>query len=467
MRKKIIFCLISFILFPIHILAVTKIYFWHSMAGSLENVLNNIVQQFNNSQSEYQIIPVYKGDYTEALTALVAAFRADQQPAIAQVFEVGTATMIYPKGIIVPVFQLMQEAQINLTAKDFLSAVAAYYSDEHGTLLGMPFNSSSAVLYYNKDAFQKAGLNPNKPPTTWPQLIEDSKKLLAAGYSCGFTTTWPSWIQIETFSAWHNVPLATKENGFKGLGARLIFNNPLVIRQIASLVKWQKENVFRYGGREDNALSLFTSGQCVMLFESSGSLGDLQQDVDFHLGTTFIPYWPDIKGAPQNTIIGGAALWALTGFSKNVYKGIAKFFAFLASPKIQVQWQEATGYVPITKAAYQLSKKNGFYRRNPGAEIAIKELSNKPPTAYTRGLRLGNYSEIRQINAEEIEAALTEQKSPQQAMNDAVKRDNRLLQNFQLNIEVSVLIQRIGKYLLLFNPMMAGIIEPFTKTNKV
>ncbi len=415
--------------------AATKIEFWHSMGGQLGTALEDVVQQFNLSQKDYEIVPIYKGTYSDMLTSLVAAFRAHQQPGIAQVFEVGTATMINPPGAIKPVYQLMQETRTPFDTEIFIPVVAAYYSDTEGRLLAMPFNSSSAVMYYNKDAFKKAGLDPDNPPKTWPEVVKASQKLLKAGYSCGFTTGWPSWTQIETFSAWHNQPIATEDNGFKSLNATMTFNNPVVIKQIAALVQWEKQNIFRYGGRGDNAQSLFTSEACGMFIQSSGARANIQSNVRFKLGTALLPYWPNVPGTPQNTIIGGAALWTFVGKSKAEYQGIAKFYQFLTTPAVQVKWQEATGYIPVTQAAYALSKQQGFYVKNPGAEIAIKELNHKPPKPYTKGLRLGYYSNIRDINDEEIEFALSEQKTAKEAMDEAVKRDNLLLRRFEQTVK--------------------------------
>jgi len=434
---RFFFTLILTLLFPLASLSLNKIYFWHSMAGQLGTELDNIVAKFNATQSDYAIVPVFKGNYSETLTATVAAFRAHQQPGIVQIFEVGTATMINPAGVIVPLYQLMQMAKIPFDTQQFIPAVADYYSDSKGQLLAMPFNSSSAVMYYNKQAFQKAGINPDQPPKTWTELAEDAKKIVNSGYSCGFTTAWPSWIQIETFSAWHNTPIATENNGFSpnGINARMIFNNKIVLQQITALKDWQKTSIFRYGGREDNAETLFISGNCAMMMESSGSLRGLTDVVQFPLGVAMLPYWENIPGAPQNTIIGGAALWAMKGFKSDVYHVIAHFFAFLAQPEIQALWSSASGYIPTTNAAYQLLKKQGFYAKLPGAEIAIQELNYRPPKPYTKGLRLGNYSQIREINEEAIEAALSGAKSPQKALNDAVTKGNQLLKDFQEDIQ--------------------------------
>ena len=239
-----------------------KIYFWHSMSAQPGMALQVIIDGFNQSQQKYKVIGVYKGNYNEALTALVAAFRAKQQPATAQVFEIGTATMMASAGAIVPVYQLMQNNGYPLNPKIFLPAIAAYYSDSDGQLMSMPFNASAPVLYYNKQAFIKAGLDPNQPPSTWPLLAADGEKLLKAGYSCAYTTTWPAWIQLESFSAWHNIPYATADNGFKSYQVQVLYNNPLILRQLTALANWQKTGIFEYGGQEDDAQSLFVTFYC-------------------------------------------------------------------------------------------------------------------------------------------------------------------------------------------------------------
>lgn len=412
-----------------------SITFWHSMAGTLGVDVKKITDEFNQSQTKYKVIPIYKGNYPEALTSTVAAFRAGKQPDIVQIFEVGTATMIHPKGVIVPVYKLMRNAGIELKASAFIPAIASYYSNVNGQLLAMPFNSSTPVMYYNKTDFAKAGLDPNKAPKTWPQMKTVSEKLLKAGFKCGFTTAWPSWIQMEAFSAWHNLPFATDSNGFASLNAKVIFNNPVLIHHISTLAKWQKLRIFQYGGREDNAESLFTSGQCVMLMESSGSRSGLVQNTKFKVGVAPIPYWPNVKGAPQTMLIGGASIWALSGHSKAVYQGIAEFFKFLSQPKIQAWWQQATGYLPVTNKAYALSQAQGYYKKNPGALVAIKELENKPPTPNSRGIRLGNYSQIRVINDQALESIWAGAANPTQALDDAVKHDNDLLRRFKEEME--------------------------------
>ncbi|MEO8848842.1 MAG: sn-glycerol-3-phosphate ABC transporter substrate-binding protein UgpB, partial [Casimicrobiaceae bacterium] len=339
--------------------AVTEIQWWHSMTGALNTKVDSIAAKFNATQSDYKVVPVYKGQYDESMTAAIAAYRAGNAPQIVQVFEVGTATMMAAKGAVKPVYQLMAEAGEKINPKDFLGAVYGYYADTHGNLWSMPFNSSTQVLYINKDAFKKAGLDAANPPKTWPEMATAMEKLKASGSTCAFTTGWQSWVQLESFSAWHNVPFGTLENGFGGLGTRLDFNGPVQIKHIQNLSDWLKKGYFVYKGRKDEPLSAFNSGECAMITTSSGSYANIKANAKFEWEVATLPYYPDVKGAPQNTIIGGATLWVLTQKDKSVYKGIAKFFTFLDSPEVQEDWHESTGYVPVTLAAYELAKQKG------------------------------------------------------------------------------------------------------------
>jgi len=411
--------------------AQTEIQWWHAMGGQLGEVVNALAEGFNKTQKEYKVVPVYKGSYTDTMTAAIAAFRAKQQPHIVQVFEVGTATMMAAKGAVYPVYQLMADAGEKFNPDDYLGAVYGYYSTTDGKLLSMPFNSSTPVLYYNKDAFKKAGLDPNKPPKTWKDVEEYSRKLVASGMQCGFTTQWQTWVQIENFGAWHNIPFATKENGFGGTDIKLQINDPLRVRHIENLAKWQKEKIFVYAGREGKPNPKFTTGECGMIMGSSGSAGGFAQAMkDVQFGITMLPYYEDVKGAPQNSIIGGATLWVLSGKPKAEYKGVAKFFSYLSSPEVQAKWHQETGYVPITTAAYELTKKQGFYEKFPGRDVAVQQLGLHKPTPNSKGLRIGNFVQIRDVMDEELEAVWAGQKTAKQALDSAVERGNKLLADF-------------------------------------
>lgn len=411
--------------------AQTEIQWWHSMGGALGEALNELATKFNNSQKEYKVVATYKGSYPESMTAAIAAFRAGQAPHILQVFEVGTATMMAAKGAIKPVYQLMKEQGEPFDPKAYLPVVTGYYSDQQGNMLSFPFNSSTVMFYINKDAFKKAGLDPNKAPRTWKEVLAAAEKLKAAGQECVYTTSWPSWKHIENFSAWHNLPIGTKENGFGGLDTQFTFNSPTHVKHIEMLADMAKRGLFTYAGRTNQGDAKFSSGECAMFTGSTGAQGGIRKAAKFDWSINFIPYHDDVPGAPQNSIIGGASLWVMSGRKAEEYKGVARFLAFLSRPEIQMEWHVKTGYVPITMAAYEMTKKSGFYEKDPGAELAVKQLTNKPPTANSKGLRFGNFVQGRTVIEEELEAAFAGKKSAKAALDDAVRRGNEILRQFE------------------------------------
>jgi len=412
-------------------LAATEIMWWHAMSGELGRQVEKLAADFNASQSDYKVVPSYKGNYTETVTAAIFAFRSRSQPAIVQVNEIGTATMMAAKGAIYPVFELMREEQEPFTPGAYLPAVTGYYADVSGNLLSFPFNSSTPILYYNKTMFRDAGLDPEAPPRTWPELGIAAKKLRDHGAACGFTTSWPSWINIENFSAFHNLPLATRGNGFGGLDAELTFNNPAVVRHIAQLAEWQQTKVFDYSGRGQSAEPRFQKGECAIFIGSSATRADIKANSKFEVGYGMMPYWPDVAAAPQNSIIGGATLWVLRDRPRVEYAGVAKFFAYLSKPEIQAAWHQNTGYLPITRAAFDLTRAQGFYDRNPGAAISIEQMTLKPPTENSKGIRLGSFVLIRDAIDDELEQAFSGKRSAQTALDLAVERGNRLLRQFE------------------------------------
>jgi sn-glycerol 3-phosphate transport system substrate-binding protein len=410
--------------------AVTEIQFWHGMTGANNDRINDFAKKFNESQGEYKVNPVFKGSYPEAMAAAVAAYRAGSAPAILQVFEVGTATMMAAKGAIKPVHQVMADAGEKFDPKIYIPAVAAYYTNTKGQMLSFPFNSSTTVFYYNKDAFEKAGLDPSHAPVTWPEVMAAAAKIKASGAApCSFTTGWQSWVQLESFSAWHNTAFATKENGFAGIDPKLLFNGPLQVRHIGNMQDWAKKGYFTYAGRKNEPEAKFFSGECAMLTSSSAAYGTIKQNAKFKFAVSPLPYYADVQGAPQNTIIGGASLWVMSGKSKEEYKGVAKFFTFLSQPELQAVWHQTTGYLPITLEAYELTKKSGFYDKNPGTDVSVKQMIVKT-TDKSRGIRLGNFVQIRDIIDEELEGVWAGKKTAKDALDSAVARGNEQIAKF-------------------------------------
>ncbi|MFZ7310020.1 sn-glycerol-3-phosphate ABC transporter substrate-binding protein UgpB [Comamonas jiangduensis] len=412
--------------------AATEIQWWHSMTAVNNEWVNDLAKQFNESQSEYKVVPTFKGVYDESMTAAIAAFRSGNAPHILQVFEVGTATMMASKGATVPVGKIMADAGAKFDPSSYIPAVAGYYTAPNGQMLSFPFNSSTTVFYYNKDAFKKAGLDAEKAPKTWPEVFAAAKKLKAAGVSCPMTTSWQGWTQLESFSTWHNVEFATHGNGMgkDGHKARLKLNSPLHVKHINNLAEAAKAGDFVYKGRGSVPDASFVSGECAMTFASSSSYGNVAKNAKFDYGISNLPYYPDAKGAPQNTVIGGASLWAMAGKKAQEYKGVAKFFEFLSKPEIQAASHQRTGYLPVTMESFKMTEASGFYQKNPGTDVAVNQMIRKV-TDNSRGVRLGNYVQIRTIEDEELEQVWAGKQSGKQALDNIVKRGDELLARFE------------------------------------
>ena len=433
--RKFVFAAAASLLLSTAAHAQIEIQWWHALTGANNDVVVRLANEFNESQKEYKVVPSYKGSYPDTMNAGIAAFRAGNAPHIIQVFEVGTATMMAATGAVKPVHVLMKEAGEKFDAQAYLSGITGYYSTTKGEMLSFPFNSSSTVMWYNKDAFKKAGLNPDAPPKTWPEVFEAAKKLKAAGHAtCGFSNAWVTWVNVEQMSAWHNVPISTKANGLDGFDAVLNFNGPLHVKHLETLAELQKDKTYDYSGRTNTGEGRFTSGECPIFLTSSAFFGNVKANAKFDFGNAPMPYYPDQKGAPQNSIIGGASLWVMGGKKPDEYKGVAKFFTFLSDTDRQVAVHKASGYLPITKAAYQKTKDSGFYKDAPYLETPLLELTNKEPTENSRGVRLGNMVQLRDVWAEEFESALAGKKSAKEALDDAVTRGNTMLRQFERTV---------------------------------
>ena len=409
--------------------AQVEVQWWHAMSGALGDRVGELARRFNAEQKEFKVVPVFKGSYDETLAAGIAAFRAKNPPHILQVYEVGTATMMAAKGAIKPVYEVMAQANKNWNPNDYVAAVASYYTDKSGKMLSLPFNSSTPVFFYNKDVFKKAGVA--TPPKTWREVQEAAKKSKAAGAACGFTTGWQSWVMLETMSAWHNQEFATRSNGFEGLDAKLSFNTLMLVRHISLLSSWAKGELFTYAGRRNEPEAKFFNGECAMLTSSSAAYANIKKNAKFEFGVAKLPYYDEETGAPFNTIIGGASLWVMAGKQPAEYKGVARFFEFLSSPVIAAEWHQETGYLPITNAAYLATQKGGFYDRNPGTDISVLQMNSKKPTSLSKGVRLGNFVQIRAIIDEELESVWAGKKAPKEALDEAVKRGNEQLRRFE------------------------------------
>ena len=406
---------------------------WHAMRGARGKVVDNMLKAFNDSQSKYKAVGTYKGAYDEVVNAGVAAYRAKKQPHLLQSFEVGTQTMML-SGAIYPVYKLMKDAGYNIDWSGYLQPVLSYYMNADGNLMSMPFNSSTPVMYYNVDLFKKAGIAPlsKTKPITWDELGEITAKLVKSGVKGGMVTAWQSWTQAENYSAIHNIPFATKANGYEGLDCELAINNPKVVNHIARLKSWMSDKRFLYGGQKyQGPKAEFIAQNAGVYIDSISGIAKLKKAVkDFKWDVAPLPVESWMKD-PQNSIIGGASLWVFKGHNNKEYKGVAAFLKHLATPEMQIYWHKETGYFPITLKAYETLKKQGYYKENPLQEVGIKQLTRKIPTKISRGLRLGYFIQIRNIINEEFELVWNDSKTPQAALDSAVKRSNAKLREFE------------------------------------
>lgn len=422
--------------------ARTRIVFWHAMTGANNDEINRIARDFNAAQAAVEIVPIFKGSYPETLTAAIAAWRAGQAPHLVQVFEVGTGSMLAAGPAVKQVWALAQETGVPLDPAAYLPAVRGYYSLTDGRMASMPLNSSTTVMWYNKDAFEQSGLDPEKPPQTWPELLAAARALhgkwaTAEQDRMAVTSSWLTWAQLECFSAVHNLPFATQQNGFAGLDAELLINAPGQVSHIQRLLDMAREGTFKYGGRDSTPDPLFYTAKAAIGFGSSAGRADIVRNAKFRWAAAMLPYDPAIIAAPNNTIIGGASLWTMTApkRSEAEYKAVATFLAFIGTPAMDALYHQDTGYVPVTLAGYQLSQSQGYYAKAPGADVAIKSLTRGTVTPNSKGLRLGRLPEIRNILYEEIEKALQGQQNARQALDSAVARGNVVLRAFEKSVK--------------------------------
>lgn len=407
---------------------------WIGLTGPAQEELIKYGNEFNAAQQDYKVNVSFKGQYPEQRAAAFAAFRAGNPPHVMQMFDAGTGDMFGLPRATVPVSEVFQRAGLTFDPSIFLGPARGYYSRPDGTLNSLPYNVSTAVMFYNKDVFQKAGLDPNKPPATWPELIDAAKKIRATNAAnCGFTTTWLAWIMLEQFSAVHDLPLSTQANGRGGLDAVLNFNDAPRAKMVQALVDAAKDGSFKYGGRSNDAAALFISGECGILLQSSGGHAAIARDLKAQFGVANLPFWPDVIKEPKNSIIGGASLWVFNAANRTAeeYKGVARFLAFMAEPDRLVRFAKATGFLPATNAAFDKMKAEGFFAQNPGRDTPILQLTRGTPTANSAGYRFGRWTEIRDFYHEEVEKALQGQQTAQAALDAAVRRGNEALRQFE------------------------------------
>jgi sn-glycerol 3-phosphate transport system substrate-binding protein len=412
-----------------------EVEFWHGLSGALGELLEGTVADFNASQDSYQVNPSFKGSYDETMNAAIAAFRAGTAPHIVQMYEVGTATMMYAGGAIKPVHELMAETGVPFDPSVYLPAIKGYYSLLDGSMMSMPFNSSTAVMWVNDTKLAAAGIDPATVSLdTWEEVREVAKQVVDTGAStCGFSMAWPTWTQVEQFSAIHDVPIGTLSNGLEGLETEFLINSPLHVKHLQTLIDMQAEGSFTYGGRGNAGDALFASGECAIVQGSSALVARVRREATFDWSVHMLPYYAGTPGAPLNSIIGGASFWVMQAPNRTAeeFRAVAEFFAYISTLEAAEKWHVDSGYLPIRFGVYEKLAAEGYYDDQPAMEIPYLQLTRGTATPNSLGLRFGNMPAIRVIFEEEIELALQGQQTAQQALDTAVERGNVVLRAFE------------------------------------
>ena len=404
-----------------------EVQFWHALSGVLGERVDEIVKRFNASQDKYTVVATNKGNYDEVINATIAAYRAKKAPQIVQIYERGFMSMLL-SGAIEPVQDLLAAKQKQVDMADFIKPVASYYQYK-GKLMSMPFNSSAPILWYNKEHFEKAGFK--EPGPTWQELDKQLYAIKSKGIAeCGSSLAGDFfWSLIENYSTVNDQPFGTKANGYDGLDTVFVYNKTKVVEQTKRLKKWIDDGIMQIAGQGLSPEQLYTSGKCSTFFASTAAHSSVERNATIKWSATYLP-WEE-GTTPRNSSIGGATLWVMKGHKAEEYDAVASFLEFVASPDLQLWWHKVTGYVPITNKAYQLAKAEGYYEKNPTREIAVLQLNRGTPTPNSQGFHFGNYTQTTFALREEMESVFANKKTPQQGLDDAVRRGNEILRQFE------------------------------------
>ena len=401
--------------------AVTEVRVWHALTGVPAETFTKIVAEFNAEQKNYHVDLVFKGNDRTTVTAGLAALKAADGPDLLQVSDVLSGEVVKVKDATKPLFEILPLAK----SKDFdffIPGAVTFMKDERNRLRAFPLEASVPLLLFNKTAFVKAGLPADAKPSTWRDLqnelvaIQDAGK----GFKCPYTSSDQAWIHIENIGALHGEAIATKNNGLDGSGATLTFNDLLHVRHIALMISWTKAELFSHSGHGEEGDARFASGECGVLTTASGSLGDIRAKARFEIGVAPLPFYEEAARQPVNTLVGGSALWAIDGRSKDTYNGIAAFLAYLATPVVAADWHQKTGSLPWTSAAYIASERTGFYDKTPGLGAIMKAAATSQGAA-SRGIRLPNYAKVRDVMDVELDEVWAGRKPAKQGLDDAVR----------------------------------------------
>jgi sn-glycerol 3-phosphate transport system substrate-binding protein len=375
----------------------------HNLGEVGEERLQAIVDRFNKeSGSALKLVRLEKGDKPAALNLMR---RYDMSDVLSQ-----------PKNF-VPMHDMMAKAGQPLNLGELSGDLKAGVVDAKGRLVALPVLYSTPVLFYNKNAFRKAKLNPDQPPKTWFEMQGMLDKLQDAGYACPYTSSWPVWVHVDNVSAVSGVPAANDKG-------QLTFNGLPQVKHLAMMATWSKANYFKLFGRRNEASARFNEGECAMITTDSREHVDFRDAKGVELGVAPLPYHDDVYGGRQSSLADGASLWVGAGHAAAHYKQAAKFVSFMLSPEMQIEMVRVYGGLPLTSAARMAARSKLLQDGDKTLEVAYASLNgngNKP------AMRVANIDAVRIVANEELEAVWADKKPAKAALDTSVSRGNALL----------------------------------------
>jgi len=317
----------------------------------------------------------------------------------------------------IPLHEMMAKAGQPLNMNELSGDLKAGVVDAKGRLVALPVAYSTPVLFYNKNAFRKAKLDPEQPPKTWYEMQGMLDKLQDAGYSCPYTTSWPVWVHIDNVSAVSGLPSVTEKGA-------LAFNGLPQVKHIAMMATWTKANYFRHFGRGAEGSAKFSSGECAIITTDSREQAEFREAKGVDLGVAPLPYHDDVYGGRQNTLADGFALWAGAGRSAAEYKQAARFVSFMLAPDMQVELVSVYGGLPMTAAARAAARSKLLKEGQATLEVAYGSLKGK---GAAQSRHVSDIDPVRIIADEELESVWANKAPAKAALDTAVNRGNAVL----------------------------------------
>ena len=406
--------------------AQTNLDLWHGLSGIRAQAITTLVDGFNASQSTYRVNPVFKEIDQQFVTSVVGAQRAGRAPHMVHLDQASGQSLATYRNSIRPVQLVLQEASPGLKVPKYLSAVIEPSTDTLGRVASLPLGASTVAFFLNRELFIKAGLDPDAKLLTWRDVQVAALKIIdseAAG--CAFASDRQAWVLIENVLALHEQQYMEPAGPFSQV-SKLRFTNRLLVRHVGMLASWATSDIFSYFGPNEEAGERFAAGECAMVAGPSSLYPKLSASIGKNLTMLPFPIYDDMSSPQNRSLSSTESLWVMAGKPVKEYKGVGLFLAYLSRPDIQAQWHQLTGDLPLTAEAYEISRKSGYYVKQPWAEIPIRSTGATGP-ARRMAPTLPQIGRIRDILDAELEAVWARHKTPKDALDDASERSTKLL----------------------------------------